>query len=332
MRKIFLLLMITVLCVVLTSLINNEPHTKAELGKLLFFDPVLSRDRTISCASCHLPENAFADTLPVSKGVNGKTGTRNTPSAMNVAAQRSLFWDGRAKTLEEQALAPIENPVEMNLPIETALARLKASSEYRKYFNNLYNSGPTRENLAHAIAAFERTLETSDSPFDNWKFTGDSSAVSSAVKRGFEIFNTKGKCVKCHFGADFTTHEFRNVGLFNGKNLNDSGRATITGTMDDIGKFKTAGLRNIEITPPYMHNGMFKTLREVIEFYNDPQKIVPNAINRDTLLNQPMNLTSEEKEDLEAFLQSLTDKRFTTIKAKQYTGKRPHGVHQALSN
>jgi cytochrome c peroxidase len=317
---------------VLTSLINNEPHTKAELGKLLFFDPVLSRDRTISCASCHLPENAFADTLPVSKGVNGKTGTRNTPSAMNVAAQRSLFWDGRAKTLEEQALAPIENPVEMNLPIETALARLKASSEYRKYFNNLYNSGPTRENLAHAIAAFERTLETSDSPFDNWKFTGDSSAVSSAVKRGFEIFNTKGKCVKCHFGADFTTHEFRNVGLFNGKNLNDSGRATITGTMDDIGKFKTAGLRNIEITPPYMHNGMFKTLREVIEFYNDPQKIVPNAINRDTLLNQPMNLTSEEKEDLEAFLQSLTDKRFTTIKAKQYTGKRPHGVHQALSN
>jgi cytochrome c peroxidase len=332
MRKIFMLLVITVICVVLTSLINNEPHTKAELGKLLFFDPVLSGDRTISCASCHLPENAFADTLPVSKGVNGKTGTRNTPSAMNIASLRSLFWDGRAKTLEEQALAPIENPLEMDLPVETALARLRASNQYRQYFQNMYNSGPTRENLADAIAAFERTLETSDSPFDNWKFTGDSTAVSPAVKRGFEVFNTKGKCVKCHFGADFTTHEFRNVGLFNGKDLNDSGRATITGMAGDIGKFKTAGLRNIGITSPYMHNGMFKTLREVIEFYSDPQKLIPNAINRDTLLNQPMNLTSEEKEDLEAFLRSLTDKRFTTIKAKQYAGKRPHGVHQALSH
>lgn len=314
MRKSLLLLVITMLCVVLTSLINNEPHTKAELGKLLFFDPVLSRDRTISCASCHLPENAFADTLSVSKGVDGKTGTRNTPSAMNVTGQRSLFWDGRAKTLEEQALAPIENTLEMDLPIETALARLKANNEYRKYFSNLYNSEPTRDNLADAIAAFERTLETSDSPFDNWKFTGDSTAVSLAAKRGFEVFNTKGKCVKCHFGADFTTHEFRNIGLFNDKDLNDSGRAIISGAASDIGKFKTPGLRNIAITPPYMHNGMFKTLREVIEFYNDPQKIVPNAINRDTLLNRSMNLTCEEKNDLEAFLKSLTDRRFTNAK------------------
>ena len=318
MRKIFLLLVIAIICVVFTSLIDNEPRTKAELGKILFFDPVLSGDRTISCASCHLPGNAFADTLSLSKGVNGKIGTRNTPSAMNVAAQRSLFWDGRAKTLEEQALAPIENPLEMNLPIETALARLKESNEYSKYFHNLYNSEPSRENLADAIAAFERTLETSDSPFDNWKFTGDSTAVSAAVKRGFDVFNTKGKCVKCHFGADFTTHEFRNIGLFNGKNLNDSGRAVISGLGMDIGKFKTPGLRNIAITPPYMHNGMFKTLQEVIGFYNDPQKLVPDAVNRDTLLNQPMNLTNKEKEDLEAFLYSLTDKRFLTTSKIQY--------------
>ena len=317
MKKIFLVLAITVVCICLTALNNNsEPRTKAELGKLLFFDPILSNDRTISCASCHIPGNAFADTLQVSTGVQGKKGTRNTPSAMNVSFNRSLFWDGRTKTLEEQVLMPIENPLEMNLPIETALARLKEDNQYNKYFHNLYNNKPSRDNLADAIAAFERTLETSDSPFDNWKFTGDSTAVSNAVKRGFDIFNTKGKCVKCHFGADFTTHEFRNIGLFNGKSLNDSGRAVISGTTSDIGKFKTPGLRNIGLTAPYMHNGMFKTLKEVIGFYDDPEKIVPGAINRDTLLNQQMHLTSQEKDDLEAFLLSLTDKRFSTGKRK----------------
>ncbi|NII28989.1 cytochrome-c peroxidase [Pseudoflavitalea sp. X16] len=314
MRKIILLLVITAVCISLTSLINNEPRTKAALGKLLFFDPILSDDRTISCASCHIPEKAFADTLPVSLGVHNRKGTRNTPSAMNVAGQRSLFWDGRAATLEAQALAPIENPSEMNLPIEVALVRLKKNKRYRQYFRSLYNSEPSRHSLADAMAAFERTLETSDSPFDNWKFTGDSNAVSAGVKRGFDIFNTKGKCVKCHFGADFTTHEFRNIGLFNGKHLNDSGRALITGAIGDIGKFKTPGLRNIGITAPYMHNGLFSTLQEVIEFYNDPEKIMPGAINRDTLLNEPMHLTRQEKEDLEAFLLSLTDKQFTAAK------------------
>lgn len=314
MKKVSLVLTIAAVCICLTALINHEPRTKAELGKLLFFDPILSDDRTISCASCHIPGNAFADTLSVSTGVHGKKGSRNTPSAMNISFHRSLFWDGRAKTLEEQVLMPIENPLEMNLPIETALARLKENNQYNKYFQNIYNSEPSRDNLADAIASFERTLETSDSPFDNWKFTGDSTAVSNAVKRGFDIFNTKGKCVKCHFGADFTTHEFRNIGLFNGKNLSDSGRAGISGAISDIGKFKTPGLRNIGITAPYMHNGMFRSLKEVIEFYDDPEKVVPGAINRDTLLNQPMHLTSQEKEDLEAFLLSLTDKRFTAAK------------------
>jgi cytochrome c peroxidase len=317
MKKIVLVLTIAVVCISLTSLINNEPHTKAELGKLLFFDPILSDDRTISCASCHIPGKAFADTLLVSTGVQGKKGTRNTPSAMNVAAQRSLFWDGRAKTLEEQALMPIENPLEMNLSVEAALIRLKEDAQYNKYFRDLYNSEPSRSSLANAIAAFERTLETSDSPFDNWKFSGDSSAISTDVKRGFDVFNTTGKCVKCHFGADFTTHEFRNIGLFNGKNLNDSGRIIVSGAIADIGKFKAAGLRNVAITAPYMHNGMFRTLKEVIEFYNDPEKVVPGAINRDSILSKPLNLTKQEKEDLEAFLLSLTDKRFTVVKGNK---------------
>jgi cytochrome c peroxidase len=138
----------------------------------------------------------------------------------------------------------------------------------------------------------------------------NSAAVSNAVKRGFVLFNTKGKCSQCHFGADFTSGELRNIGLFNGKALNDSGRAAVTKKTEDLGKFKIGSLRNIAVTAPYMHNGMFKTLTEVIEFYNDPKKKVPNAINLDTLFKRPLGLTKREKKDLEAFLESLTDKQF----------------------
>lgn len=289
----------------------KEPATKAELGKLLFFDPILSRNRTISCASCHKPDHAFADTVAVSMGIDQQKGTRNTPSAMNLLLQRSFFWDGRAKSLEEQALAPIENKMEMDLPVETALSRLRNNKNYRDWFNKIFSNDPTRENLAEAIAAFERSLETSDSPFDNWKFSGDSAAVDEQVRRGFVLFNGKGKCIQCHFGADLTAHEFRNIGLFNGKDWNDSGRAIITKKPGDIGRFKTPGLRNIAVTAPYMHNGRFKTLAQVIEFYNEPGKIVPNAINRDSLLNKPLELTAGEQKDLEAFLLALTDKKFS---------------------
>jgi cytochrome c peroxidase len=224
--------------------------------------------------------------------------------------QRSFFWDGRAKTLEEQALAPIDNPDEMNLHIDSALSRLSNSKTYAAYFKRIFNSEPGRENLAAALAAFERTLETSDSPFDRWKFWDDPGAVSDAVKRGFNLFNGKGKCIQCHFGADFTQNDFRNIGLFNGRELNDSGRIVIMGFKDDLGKFKIGSLRNVAITAPYMHNGMFTTLEQVIEFYNDPRKIVLNSINRDTILARPLGLTAAEKQDLKAFLLSLTDKRF----------------------
>lgn len=188
--------------------------------------------------------------------------------------------------------------------------RLQQDDKYKIYFQKIFNSKPTKENLAIAIAAFERTLETSDSPFDTWKFYDDSTAVDDAVKRGFIVFNTKGKCSQCHFGSNFTTNEFRNIGLFNGKELNDSGRMIISYDTADIGKFKVAALRNVAVTGPYMHNGMFKTLKEVIEFYNDPRKVVPDAIGIDSLFAKPLNLTQQEKADLEAFLNALTDKRF----------------------
>jgi len=311
MKKFIFVFSTSVIVILLhAAFISGEPVSKAELGKLLFFDPILSSDSSISCASCHKPQFAFADTSATSLGVGGTRGSRNTPSAMNVALQRNFFWDGRAGTLEEQALAPIENPVEMNLPVDKALQRLIENKNYQTYFRKIFNSDPDRSNLAGALAAFERTLETSESPFDKWKFFQDQHAVSDAVKRGFIVFNKKGKCIQCHFGANLALNEFRNIGLFNGRELNDSGRALISGKVQDAGKFKIAPLRNVAITAPYMHNGMFKTLKEVIEFYNDPGKVVPNAINRDSLLTKPLGLTDQEKTDLEAFLISLTDRSF----------------------
>lgn len=295
------------------SFTGDAPTTKAELGKLLFFDPILSKDRTISCATCHKPEFAFADTGVVSLGVGGSKGSRNTPSAMNLSLQRVFFWDGRATTLEQQALAPIANPIEMNLPVAEAVLRLKQSDAYKKYFDNIFNSEPSALHLAAALAAFERTLETIESPFDQWKFSNDSTAVDDAVKRGFAIFNGKAKCVRCHFGADFTANEFRNIGLFNGRDLNDSGRIVISGRPEDLGKFKVPSLRNIAITSPYMHNGKFRNLRQVVDFYNEPNKMVPNSINRDSILAKPLGLSERDRTDLVAFLLSLTDGSFSSL-------------------
>jgi cytochrome c peroxidase len=311
MKKILLFIIIVVSFIpLLTAFKGKAAKDEIELGKMLFSDPILSRDMTISCASCHIPGLAFADTAMVSTGVFGRKGKRNSPSAMNVLLRRSLFWDGRANTLEEQALAPIENPEEMDLSIDSAIARLKENAVYNELFRKVYSAPPDKNYLSAAIAAFERTLETSESQFDNWKFSGDSNAVSASVKKGFELFSTKGKCTQCHFGADFTANEFRNIGLFNGIDLNDSGRAMITKLADDIGRFKTPTLRNIALTAPYMHNGMFRTMDEVIDFYNDTKSIVPDGLYTDSILAKPLGLTAEEKKDIKAFLMSLTDKRF----------------------
>lgn len=294
---------------------KTEPTTKEELGELLFSDPILSQNNQISCASCHIPEFAFADTSKLSKGVDGKLGSRNTPSAMNMSDRSFFFHDGRAETLEEQAAGPIENPVEMNLPIAEAIKRLNADKNYKNYFKKIYKESPNRANLLDAIASFERTLETSNTPFDRF-MNKDKSAISEAAKRGQKIFNEKGKCFDCHFGPDFTGDQFRNIGLYNGKDLNDLGRYDVTKDSADIGKFKVPGLRNIAITAPYMHNGMFQTLTEVIDYYDTPTAFVKGSINSDTLLLKPLGLTKEEKSDLLEFLHTLTDDRFTTSSKK----------------
>ncbi len=308
----WLLMAIVTSIVVSVAFTTDEPTDKATLGKRLFFDPILSRNHTISCASCHQETFAFADTLAVSLGVFGRKGKRNTPSAMNVLLQASFFWDGRAATLEEQALMPIANPDEMDLPIDVAVKRLSNSRTYRAYFKQVFGELPAKTNLAKALAAFQQTLETPETPFDDWRLNDNEAAVSESAKRGFGLFNGKANCVQCHFGANFNNSEFRNIGLFDGKTLTDSGRATITHKAVDLGKFKIGPLRNVALTAPYMHNGLFKTLAQVIDYYNDPDQVVPNSINRDPLLAKPLGLTKEEKKDLEAFLRSLTDKRFVS--------------------
>ena len=282
---------------------------EVQLGKLLFNDKILSNKQTISCASCHNPSFAFSDTVAFSVGDDGKPGRRNALSITNLAERSFFFYDGRAASLEEQALFPIADPLEMNLPIEKAIARLIANEKYLNLFLKVYNEKPNAQNLGKAFAVFEKTLETSNSAWYNYA-KGDKKAVNNAVLRGRKIFNSKGKCFDCHSGIDFTNDEFRNIGLYNAYELNDLGRATFTKKNDDIGKFKVPGLRNVSVTAPYMHNGMFKSLKEVLAYYNNPTSIVAGSINTDSLLAEPLNLSPSELEDLEAFLNALTDKQF----------------------
>lgn len=287
----------------------KEPSTIEELGELLFFDKILSGNKSISCASCHKPNIAFADNVAFSFGVDSLKGIRNTPSAMNVGDRPSFFWDGRAASLEEQALIPISNPIEMNLKITEAINRLNKSNTYSKYFNKLFKENANAKNLGIAIAAFEKTLETSNTSFDRY-MNGDSLNYSESAKRGRILFNVKGKCFDCHFGPDFTGDEFRNIGLYNGKELNDEGRSAISKNEKDKGKFKTPSLRNVAVTGPYMHNGMFTSLSQVIDYYNTPTKIVSGSINTDSLIVPDLLLSKQDKIDLENFLNTLTDDRF----------------------
>jgi len=288
---------------------SNEPITKAQLGEKLFFDNVLSKDKTLSCASCHLPQYAFADTVAFSKGINGTPTTRNTPTITNLSGRPNYFWDGRAATLEDQALQPIISPAEMGLPIQEAVNRLNANAVYQQAFQQVFNSPATEKNLLQAIAAFERTLETANSPYDRY-INGDDHAMSAEAIRGRLLFIGKANCNNCHSGEDFTADRFKNIGLYNGKNLLDAGRFDATRDTAHKGFFKVPGLRNVAITAPYMHNGMFKTLRQVIEYYNKPDAVIHDGINRDLSLNAPLNLTEQELSDLEAFLVALTDDRF----------------------
>lgn len=308
MKSISLLLFIGLLS--LSTVSVEIPKTEIELGKQLFFDPLLSKDSTISCASCHQPEFAFADTLAFSLGVGGQLGTRNTPSSMNMLSRPYFFYDGRAGSIEEQVLMPIHNPIEMDLSISDLLIRLNKSA-YQAAFQTIYGTNPDSSTLGAALGAFVFSLESpGDSPFDEW-MKGNPNAMTAEQIKGREIFNEKAKCFDCHFGPDFTGDEFRNIGLFNASDsLNDIGRFEHTQDSSDLGKLKVPGLRNIAKTAPYMHNGMFSTLEEVVDYYDNPTQFVQGAINTDTLLQEPLNLSQEEKDCLVQFLHALTDSTY----------------------
>ncbi|MBC7588664.1 MAG: c-type cytochrome [Chitinophagaceae bacterium] len=283
--------------------------TKAALGKKLFNEKILSKDSSISCASCHIPEFGFADTVALSKGIFGRLTKRNTPSVLNMKNRPYFFWDARAETLEQQALMPIANPDEMGLPIKEAVARLNAHPVYKKLFLQVFGTVPNAKNLSAAFAAFEKTLETGESKFD--LSVDDKVQLTVSEERGRNLFiSDKTHCFDCHRGEDFTNDDFKNIGLFDGHELNDKGRFNQTKDSLDLGKFKTPGLRNIAITAPYMHDGRFATLEQVVEYYNSPTHFISNPINIDKTLAVPLRLSPQNKNDLIAFLKTLTDKRY----------------------
>ncbi len=284
-------------------------YTKATLGKRLFSEKMLSLDSSVSCASCHKPAFAFADTLAYSIGIYGRETSRNTPSVLNMKNRPYYFYDGRAETLQEQALMPIANKDEMGLPIKDAVQRLNDNSSYRQLFLQVFKDKPTAKNLADAFAAYEKTLETTNSKFDDW--SNNKATLTKAEERGRQLFTgDKAKCFDCHSMEDFTDDNFKNIGLFNGNFLTDSGRYLITKNEDDLGKFKTAGLRNVAVTAPYMHNGIFATLEEVLRYYNNPKGFFPHQINLDPTFKKALNLTQKEQADIVSFLKTLTDKAY----------------------
>lgn len=281
---------------------NAVTAARLELGKKLFYDPRLSRTGEVSCASCHKQELAFADPRQVSVGVQGRTGKRNAPPLANLAWNTTFFWDGGVKTLEQQAIGPITNPLEMDMTMGEVVQRVAADPEYVRLSLAAYGSEPRPEVVTKAIASFMRSLVSGASRYDR-HLRGDPSALSAAEQRGAAIaLGERGDCFHCHVGFNLTNNTFANNGVASA----DPGRRQITGRADDEGKFKVPTLRNVALTAPYMHDGSLATLREVVDFYSRGGQGHPNT---DPTI-QPLNLSEQEKADLIAFLGALTDEGF----------------------
>jgi cytochrome c peroxidase len=298
---------------------DDNPFTpaKAELGKLLFFDKRLSSDGSVSCASCHDPAHAFTDASPNSLGIGGQRGGRSAPTVINRAYSTLQFWDGRTASLEEQAKGPIANPIEMTIHKTPDLAhshvvsRLKAVPGYLDRFKKVFGTPEvTIDHVAQAIATFERTVLSGNSPYDRFQ-AGDENALTPAQKRGMTVFFKKAACDSCHLGFNFTDGSYENIGVGMDKPDPDLGRYVITHKEEDKGAFKTPTLREVEHTAPYMHDGSQKTLEEVIEHYDKGGIKNPHLNQR----IKPLHLTAEEKQDLVAFLRSLSGEGWQQIKA-----------------
>jgi len=287
---------------------NLYTKAKAELGRLLYYDKRLSSDGTVACATCHSPKHGFTDGAPVSTGIKGQKGGRSAPTVINRAYSTNQFWDGRAASLEAQAIGPIANPIEMtNLKDESAahqavVDRLKKVAGYARRFEAVF--GTKEFSIGHvgkAIATFERTVLSGNAPFDRFR-AGDKSAMSKSQVRGMNIFFKKTACDSCHLGFNFSDGSYVNVGIGMDKPKPDLGRFVVSGRVDDKGAFKTPTLREIEHTGPYMHDGRFKTLEQVVEHYDKGG--VKNPWLDERL--KPLKLSKQEKRDLVAFLKALS--------------------------
>lgn len=334
---------------------NPQTPDKIALGEKLFFDGRLSVDGTVACSTCHDPARAFTDGLPVSIGVKGRAGQRNAPTILNALYNKTQFWDGRAKTLEDQAALPIVNPSEMGQPsVEAAVAEIATVPDYEKAFRTAFGRPPNPTDLVRAIASYERAQFSFDSPFDHF-VAGDKNAISDSAKHGWELFNTKARCNKCHALSDkkrdplyFMDQDFHNIGIgiirhnvvveacraeqeINSGNIIDVDRAAIQSDMSvlgrflvtkkeaDIASFKTPGLRNVLMTAPYFHDGSQATLWDVLDHYNKGDGIKDPYLDEDM---QPLALSESEIDDVVAFLATLTSSQYKEQGMQELTRQR----------
>jgi cytochrome c peroxidase len=282
---------------------NKSTKARVELGEKLFFDPILSIDSTLSCASCHKPNLAFSDKVAFSPGVFNRAGVRNAPSLANIGYHPYFLREGSIKTIEMQVLVPIQEKNEFAHNIVDIAEQLKQTSEYVEMSEKAYGKSPDSYVITRALAAYERTLISKNSTFD--KFINGEISLTKVERKGFELFmSTKTNCSSCHGGFNFTNYKITNNGLY--ENYKDEGRMRATKNNKDLALFKTPSLRNIALTAPYMHDGSLNTLEEIVEHYNSGGK---NHINKDSLI-VPLNLSTNQKSALVSFLKTLTDSSF----------------------
>lgn len=280
---------------------NPVTDAKVDLGKRLYFDKRLSRDGTVSCATCHAPEKGWTDQSAVSTGIKGQKGGVSAPTVLNSAYMEFQFWDGRAKSLEEQAKGPIQNPLEMGFTHEEAVDRLKSIMGYAPLFKKAFgDEGIDIDRVAKAIATFERTVLTGNSPYDRWQ-AGNKKAMSAAAIRGHNLFHGKANCAICHDGFNFSNSDFHNIGVGMKAPEANLGRFAQTKEERHTGAFKTPTLRNLKYTAPYMHDGSEATLEQVVDYYDRGGEANAHLDGR----IKPLKLTPEEKKDLVAFMDAL---------------------------
>lgn len=300
---------------------NPLTEAKVELGRRLFFDPVLSRDRSVSCATCHKPEMAFADEKPLAVGIAGRVGKRHSPSLVNRGLGRVQFWDGRAATLEALALMPLRDVNEMDLPPDEAVVRLTADPSYVTAFQAAFGRPPSTDDMGRALASFVRVIRSDNSAYDRF-VAGDKTALTDEQQRGLQVFRTRGRCAICHSEPTFADENFHNTGVAwrpdpqgSGGSFQDDGKSAVSRIDRERGMFKTPTLREIARTAPYMHDGSLATLADVVDFYDKGGRPNPNLFP----VIRPLGLTPDEKQALVKFLESLSGDVTSTPLARERT-------------